>query len=136
MRAVEKFEYQRDTNSATYATWWVRQTITRRSPTNRYHRGFRAYGRSNRQSREDYEGARSGTCHEPFPKRFPLGWTCRFTGKDDSDDLEGANLPRDADREDEDSHVGHLIEDKSALSPLDNAINNDLKKQIERVLGT
>ena len=38
--------------------------------------------------------------------------------------------------EEEDSHLGDLIEDKSSLSPLDNAVNNDLKKQIEMVLHT
>ena len=138
MKAVDKFEYQRGYKFSTYATWWIRQAITRaiadqartiRIPVhmietiNKLIRTSRAlvqeYGRepTSEEIAEKMDIAVSKVrkilkiAQEPISLETPIG-------------------------EEEDSHLGDFIEDQGVVSPAEAVININLKDQTAAVLQT
>ena len=138
MKAVDKFEYRRGYKFSTYATWWIRQAITRaiadqartiRIPVhmietiNKLIRTSRALVQELGREPTSEEIARRmdipvskvrkvlKIAQEPISLETPIG-------------------------EEEDSHLGDFIEDRSAVSPSDAVINLNLREQTESVLKT
>ncbi|AJY69328.1 MULTISPECIES: RNA polymerase sigma factor RpoD [Geobacter] len=138
MKAVDKFEYQRGYKFSTYATWWIRQAITRaiadqartiRIPVHMIET-INKLIRTSRQLVQEIG-------REPSPEEI----------------AERMNLPLDKVRkvlkiakepisletpigEEEDSHLGDFIEDKGVVSPLEAVIKANLSEQTARVLAT
>ena len=138
MKAVDKFEYRRGYKFSTYATWWIRQAITRaiadqartiRIPVhmietiNKLIRTSRALVQElGREPTSDEIGERMDIpvakvrkvlkiAQEPISLETPIG-------------------------EEEDSHLGDFIEDRGVISPSDAVININLKEMTENVLNT
>lgn len=138
MKAVDKFEYRRGYKFSTYATWWIRQAITRaiadqartiRIPVHM----IETINKLIRTSR--YLVQELG--REPLPEEiaekmeFPLEKVRKV--------LKIAKEPISLETpigEEEDSHLGDFIEDKKFMSPSDAAINLNLAEQTRKVLAT
>jgi RNA polymerase primary sigma factor len=138
MKAVDKFEYRRGYKFSTYATWWIRQAITRaiadqartiRIPVhmietiNKLIRTSRSLVQEIGREPTPEEIARKmgipvakvrkvlKIAQEPISLETPIG-------------------------EEEDSHLGDFIEDRAVVSPVEAVINLNLKEQTQRVLKT
>ena len=136
MKAVDKFEYQRGYKFSTYATWWIRQAITRaiadqartiRIPVHM----IETINKLIRTSRHlVQEHGREPTPEEIAEKmEFPLEKVRKV--------LKIAKEPISLETpigEEDDSHLGDFIEDKKVLSPGDAIINYGLAEQTRRVL--
>ncbi len=138
MKAVDKFEYQRGYKFSTYATWWIRQAITRaiadqartiRIPVHM----IETINKLIRTSR--YLVQELG--REPSPEEiadkmeFPLEKVRKV--------LKIAKEPISLETpigEEEDSHLGDFIEDKKIMSPSEAAISMDLAEQTRKILST
>jgi RNA polymerase primary sigma factor len=138
MKAVDKFEYQRGYKFGTYATWWVRQGITRaiadqartiRLPVhmieviNKLNRSSRTLVQE--MGREPTLEEIAGKMGEPLDKVQKI---LKITKKPIS-----LETPIG---EEEDSRLEDLIEDKEAISPQEAAIHSNLAKQTQKVLST
>jgi RNA polymerase primary sigma factor len=138
MKAVDKFEYQRGYKFGTYATWWVRQAMTR------------AISDQARTIRIPVH------MNDIINK---LGWTSRVLvqqmGREPTLEEIAERMGMSLDKvqkilkitkkpisletpigEEEDSRLEDFIEDKGAISPQDVAISSNMTKQIQRVLST
>ena len=138
MKAVDKFEYQRGYKFSTYATWWIRQAITRaiadqartiRIPVHM----IETINKLIRTSRYlVQELGREPTPEEIADKmEFPLEKVRKV--------LKIAKEPISLETpigEEEDSHLGDFIEDKKVTSPVEAVINLNLSEQTRKVLST
>jgi RNA polymerase primary sigma factor len=138
MKAVDKFEYRRGYKFATYATWWIRQAVSRsladqsrtiRVPVHMIE-VINKIVRTRRQmlheiGREPTPEELAGKLHMPIEKvrkslkiaKEPISLEAPIGGE-------------------EDSHLGDLIEDKNAVLPIDAAIQSNLRETTTRVLAS
>ncbi len=138
MKAVDKFEYRRGYKFSTYATWWIRQAITRsiadqartiRIPVHM----IETINKLVRTSRQMlHEMGREPTPEELAKKlMMPLEKVRKV--------LKIAREPISLETpigDEEDSHLGDFIEDKNAISPLESAIHGNLRETTTRVLAS
>lgn len=138
MKAVDKFEYKRGYKFSTYATWWIRQAITRaiaeqsrtiRIPVHM----VEAVNRMIKAIQElVQEKGREPSTEEIAEKmKIPIE-KVRVMLKISKEPI-SLETPIG---EDEDSHIRDFIEDKSVLSPLDIAMQGDMKKNIDKALSS
>ncbi len=138
MKAVDKFEYQRGYKFSTYATWWIRQAITRsiadqartiRIPVHMIET-INKLVRTSRQMMNDIG-------REPTPEELseklvmPLDKVRKV--------MKIAKEPISLETpigDEEDSHLGDFIEDKNAVLPIDSAIHANLRETTTRILST
>ena len=137
MKAVDKFEYRRGYKFSTYATWWIRQAITRsiadqartiRIPVHMID-AMRQLAQTSRQMRREI--GREPTPEELAEKlAMPLERVRRV--------LDIAKEPLSLDLpigEEEDSRLSDLVEDENAVTPLDSAIQANLREATTQVLA-
>jgi RNA polymerase primary sigma factor len=128
MKAVDKFEYRRGYKFSTYATWWIRQAITR-SPVHMIET-INKLVRTGRQML--HEIGREPTPEELAEKlQMPLEKVRKV--------MKIAKEPISLETpigDEEDSQLGDFIEDKNAVLPLDSAIQENLKETTTRVLAS
>ncbi|MFL2771924.1 MAG: RNA polymerase sigma factor RpoD [Rhodospirillaceae bacterium] len=138
MKAVDKFEYRRGYKFSTYATWWIRQAITRsiadqartiRIPVHMIET-INKLVRTGRQML--HEIGREPTPEELAEKlQMPLEKVRKV--------LKIAKEPISLETpigDEEDSHLGDFIEDKNAIQPIDAAIQGNLRETTTRVLAS
>ena len=138
MKAVEKFEYQRGYKFGTYATWWVRQAITRaiadqartiRIPVHM----IEVINKLNRTSRSLVQQmGREPTLEEIAEK---MGVPLNHVQKILKVSKKTISLETPV-GEEEDGRLEDFIEDKGSISPQDAAIHSNLAKQTQKVLST
>ena len=138
MKAVDKFEYRRGYKFSTYATWWIRQAITRaiadqartiRIPVHM----IETINKLIRTSRQLVQELGREPTSEEIAKRMdiPVAKVRKV--------LKIAQEPISLETpigEEEDSHLGDFIEDRSMVSPAEAVINVNLKDQTSQVLRT
>jgi len=138
MKAVDKFEYRRGYKFSTYATWWIRQAITRsiadqartiRIPVHMIET-INKLVRTSRQMLHEIG-------REPTPEELAekLGMPLEKVRKVLKIAKEPISLETPIGDE-EDSHLGDFIEDKNAIIPLDAAIQSNLREATTRVLSS
>ena len=138
MKAVDKFEYQRGYKFSTYATWWIRQAITRaiadqartiRIPVHM----IETINKLIRTSRQLVQENGREPSPEEIAERMqlPLDKVRKV--------LKIAKEPISLETpigEEEDSHLGDFIEDKGVISPIEAVIKNNLSESTAKVLAT
>ncbi|MGQ9660338.1 MAG: RNA polymerase sigma factor RpoD [Thermochromatium sp.] len=138
MKAVDKFEYRRGYKFSTYATWWIRQAITRsiadqartiRIPVHM----IETINKLNRISRQMIQEMGREATPEELAARMDM------TEDKVRKVLKIAKEPISMETpigDDEDSHLGDFIEDSGAISPLDSATAEGLREATRNMLAT
>jgi RNA polymerase primary sigma factor len=138
MKAVDKFEYRRGYKFSTYATWWIRQAITRsiadqartiRIPVHM----IETINKLNRISRQIMQE----TGQEPTPEELSV--KMHLSEDKIRKILKIAKEPISLETpigDDEDYNLGNLIEDSNALQPIDWATRRGLRETVQEVLGS
>jgi len=138
MKAVDKFEYQRGYKFSTYATWWIRQAITRaiadqartiRIPVHM----IETINKLIRTSRVLLQELGREPTPEEIAERMDIALDKVKKVLKIAKEPISLETPIG---EEEDSHLGDFIEDKKAVNPLDSVVRGDLASQTQHVLGS
>ncbi len=138
MKAVDKFEYQRGYKFSTYATWWIRQAITRaiadqartiRIPVHM----IETINKLIRTSRVLLQELGREPTPEEIAERMDIALDKVKKVLKIAKEPISLETPIG---EEEDSHLGDFIEDKKAVNPLDSVVKSDLSGQTQQVLSS
>ena len=138
MKAVDKFEYRRGYKFSTYATWWIRQAITRalsdqgrtiRIPVHM----IETINKLIRTSRALVQELGREPTSEDIAKRMDIPVSQVRKVRKIAQETISLETPVG---EGEDAHLSHFIEDRQVVSPVESAINVNLQEQTESVLKT
>ena len=144
MKAVDKFEYRRGYKFSTYATWWIRQAITRaiadqartiRIPVHM----IETINKLIRTSRSLVQELGREPTVEEIAEAMSRGQEVQVTPEKVREIIKVSQEPVSLETpigEEEDSHLGDFIEDRNVVSPSDAVINLNLKEQTDSVLKT